>query len=236
MSALDVESLQVRYGGVEAVSGVTLHVEPGQCTAIVGANGAGKTSLLRGISGLVGCSRTTRIWVEGERVDSRPAHQRARLGVGHVLQERHLFPTLTVRENLELGRQAVRGRRPSEESLQKVLHLFPELERDLGRPAASLSGGQQQYLAIGRALMGEPRLLLLDEPSLGLAPLLVVRIGEALAALRDEGLTIVLVEQMLSLVERLAGVVHILSHGSLLGQVDPASEDFRETVHRHYLS
>jgi len=236
MSALEVHSLEVRYGGVQAVAGVNLDVAPGQCTAIVGANGAGKTSLLRGISGLVGCSRNTRILLEGGRIDDRPAHQRARAGVGHVLQERHLFPSLTVRDNLELGRRTVRDRHTREDPLPKVLQLFPELGCDLARPAASLSGGQQQFLAIGRALMGQPKLLLLDEPSLGLAPLLVQRVGEALGALRDDGLTILLVEQMLSLVERLAGVVHILSHGCLVGQAQPTAEDFRDTIHQYYLS
>lgn len=233
-STLRVENLRVEYSGVKAVRGVTVNVAAGECTAIVGANGAGKTSMLRGISGIT-AARSDGIWLNDVRIDNLPAEKRARKGLGHVLEGRHIFPGLTVRENLELGHLSRSGHAISNE-LDRVHALFPDLVTRADVHAGSLSGGQQQFLAIARAMMAEPLVLLLDEPTLGLAPRLVDQVAEVILALVAEGTTVLLVEQSLEVVRSAAHTVHMLSHGQVTVTTTTAAGDLVEQAHEVYMS
>ena len=191
---LTVSDLAVRYGGVSAVRSVSFTVEPGQSVGLIGANGAGKTSTLRALMGLV--PRAAGSVRFGDRDLAKvPARDMVRLGIGYVPEGRHVFAGLSVEKNLLLGAYARRWDSETRTTLASVYDLFPVLGEMRGRLAGALSGGQQQMLAIGRALMAKPTLLLLDEPSMGLSPKLVEVIGETLRRLRDEGLSLLLVEQ-----------------------------------------
>lgn len=229
---LEVSNLSVRYGAVVAVANVSFEVAAGQCVGIVGANGAGKTSLLRGIGGLTKAGAETRVRFHGENIEKWTAVNRARAGLGHVLEHRHIFPALSVYENLDIvpRKLGVNGAA----QLDRVLALFPELHASMHKPAGALSGGQQQFLAFGRALMAEPSILLLDEPTTGLAPILVQRIADVVLALVKEGKGILIVEQALGVVETAASVVHILSHGKVFATVDPARVSLAEAAHKAY--
>jgi branched-chain amino acid transport system ATP-binding protein len=192
--ALTVSNLAVRYGGVMAVRSVSFTVAPGQSVGLIGANGAGKTSTLRAVMGLVPRAEGTLRF--GDRdLAAVPARDMVRLGIGYVPEGRHVFPGLSVEKNLLLGAYTHRWDSTTRDTLASVCDLFPVLGEMRGRLAGALSGGQQQMLAIGRALMARPVLLLLDEPSMGLSPKLVEVIGETLRRLRDEGLSLLLVEQ-----------------------------------------
>ncbi len=192
---LEVADIAVGYGGVQALRGVSVSVATGSIVALIGPNGAGKTTLLNAVCGSVR-PRTGRVVFDGRDITGTPAHRVARLGLLHVPEGRQILGPLSVRENLELGRLAL-GRRgdAGPDQLRLVRELFPILRQRENQEGGSLSGGEQQMLAIGRALMGRPRLLLLDEPSLGLSPLITSQVFEALRALNAEGLTILLVEQ-----------------------------------------
>jgi branched-chain amino acid transport system ATP-binding protein len=192
--ALVVESLSVRYGGVSAATDVTLTVQPGQSLGIIGANGAGKTSVLKAIMGLV--PRTvSSIQFGADDLTRIPGHKMVRYGIGYVPEGRHVFPGLPVEKNLLLGAYTRPWRGPALNTLQEVYELFPVLRDMRHRLAGALSGGQQQMLAIGRALMSDPQLMLLDEPSMGLSPKLVGEIVGVLQRLNARGLSILLVEQ-----------------------------------------
>ena len=193
MSLLSVEGLDCRYGLLQAVRGVSLQVEAGETLALIGANGAGKSTLLRAIAG-AHRPHAGRVILDGVDITGRPAHRRVRKGIALVPEGRRLFPGLTVEENLRVGA----GRRKGKWSVRSVLEVFPMLQPRLRLPAANLSGGEQQAVAIGRALMSNPRLLLLDEVSLGLAPLVVDAVYRSLAGIIGEGTTVVLVEQDLT--------------------------------------
>ncbi len=188
---LEVQALEVFHGDLQAVHGVSLSLGPGQALALVGANGAGKSTLLRAVTGLTP-ARRGRVLFDGQDVTALPAERIAALGIAMVPEGRRLFPSLTVEENLRMGELA---RRPGRWTLPAVYALFPVLHEMRTRPATLLSGGQQQMVAIGRALMANPRLLLCDELSLGLAPLVVQEIYASFAQIRGDGLAIVLVEQ-----------------------------------------
>jgi branched-chain amino acid transport system ATP-binding protein len=190
---LRVSGLRCGYGRIEAVKGVDLEVAPGEIAALVGANGAGKTTLLRAISGVLPIRAGT-IRFMGEAIEGFRPHHRVARGIVQVPEGRQLFAPLSVEDNLRLGAFR-RGRARTEANLARVFALFPQLAERRDTPAGALSGGQQQMCAIGRALMAEPRLLLLDEPSMGLAPTLVEQILATVARLRAEGVTILLVEQ-----------------------------------------
>ncbi|MCG5212865.1 ABC transporter ATP-binding protein [Streptosporangium sp. KLBMP 9127] len=192
--ALTVEGLSVHYGGVRAAHGIGFTVAPGESVGIIGANGAGKSSTLKAIMGLA--PRTVQVLRFGERDLTRtPAHQVVRSGIGYVPEGRHIFPGLSVEKNLLLGAYTRSWKSAARESLDEVNTLFPVLGEMRNRLAGALSGGQQQMLAIGRALMSKPRLMVLDEPSMGLSPKLVGEILLALKKLNEEGLSILLVEQ-----------------------------------------
>ncbi len=211
---LDVEGIDVFYGDVQALSGLGLTVAQGEIVALLGSNGAGKTTTLRAVAGLRPLQRGE-IRFEGRSLRSVPASSRAGLGIGMVPEGRELWPQLTVRENLELGAYGKAARRRAPANLARVFDLFPRLQERSRQLAGSLSGGEQQMCAIGRALMAEPRLLMLDEPSLGLAPVLVDLVFRTIAQLHAQGMTILLVEQNLKKALELAGRGYVIETGTV---------------------
>jgi branched-chain amino acid transport system ATP-binding protein len=213
---LSVENLHVAYGAVHALQGVSLAVAPGEIVTLIGSNGAGKTTLLRAISGLLRPRAGSIVFAGDVRLDRAAPHEIVRAGVSHVPEGRQVFGNLTVRENLELGAYQRRDRAEFRATLQRVFELFPVLADRLRQSAATLSGGEQQMLAIGRALMARPRLLLLDEPSLGLAPLVVQTIFAILREINAQGTTILLVEQNAHLALRLAQRGYVIQTGTIV--------------------
>lgn len=211
---LQVSDLRVAYGAIEAVHGISLEVREGEIVALLGANGAGKTSTLLAISGVV---RPTSGEVRFQDRDlvSLPGHRIAALGVAHVPEGRRLFPRMTVRENIFMGTYAEK-RDPSRPDLESVFELFPTLRDRLAQPAATLSGGEQQMVAIARALVSRPKLLLLDEPSMGLAPRLVKQIFDLLRTINENGLPILLVEQNARMALQLASRAYVLETGTIV--------------------
>jgi branched-chain amino acid transport system ATP-binding protein len=191
---LTLQNVSSGYGAIQALKGINLHVEKGEIVTLIGANGAGKSTTLRTITGLV-LAQSGDVLFEGRRLNDVPTHKLVSLGICMVPEGRAVFANLTVMENLELGAYLQKDREKYKASLQRVFDLFPRLKERSRQAAGTLSGGEQQMLAIGRALMASPRLLLLDEPSLGLAPLLVHTIFEAIDQINKEGTTILLVEQ-----------------------------------------
>ncbi len=215
MSLLHLQGLVAGYGPVRALDDVSLEVGAGETVAIVGANGAGKTSLLMAISGLVPL-RSGQIQYQGRPLAGVSPYEIARAGIGHVPEGRRIFPYLTVRENLELGAVARRERAGLREDIAAACDLFPVLASRMRQLGGTLSGGEQQMLAIARALVGRPRLVLLDEPSLGLAPLMVEKVFAAIASLGARGIAVVLVEQNARASLRLATRAHVLEHGRIV--------------------
>jgi branched-chain amino acid transport system ATP-binding protein len=215
MSALlRLDGVEAGYGDLTAIADVSLEVRQGEAVALIGANGAGKTTTLRAISGLLPV-RAGRIELEGERLDGLGSAQIVARGIAHVPEGRQLFPTLTVRDNLELGdRGTDRARRA--DGLERVFALFPRLRERQRQLAGTLSGGEQQMCAIGRGLMARPRLLLLDEPSLGLAPVMVKLIFETLQRVNDAGTTIMIVEQNVPRALQLSHRGYVLGNGRLV--------------------
>jgi branched-chain amino acid transport system ATP-binding protein len=214
---LEVENLEVSYGALTALHGVSLTVGPGEIVALVGPNGAGKSTLLKAIAGLV-APRAGMIRWEGNRLDFEPPERIVECGVALVPEGRRLFARMSVRENLELGAFIHRAQKKRWEQMERIYNIFPRLREREDQPAGSLSGGEQQMLALGRALMGLPRLLLLDEPSLGLAPKVVDSIFAILAELHRDGMSLLIVEQSVHAVLALAQRAYILEAGKIVGE------------------
>jgi branched-chain amino acid transport system ATP-binding protein len=213
---LSVRELDLYYGDAQALDGVSLEIARGEIVAIVGANGAGKTSLIRAIAGMNRPRRGT-IEFEGQRLVGEPTHRICDLGIGQVPEGRQIFPSLTVRENLEMGAAIPRARSGLKDSMNRVYALFPRLAERQRQAAGTLSGGEQQMLAIGRCLMGAPRLVMFDEPSLGLAPVVVGEMFRVIERLnQDDGLTVVLVEQNVAQSLALAHRAYVLENGRIV--------------------
>ncbi len=226
MKGLRVENLVVAYGRTVAVKGIDLTVEPGQVVCLIGANGAGKTTVMRTLSGLLR-PRSGRITFDGTDIAGRSAHRIAAAGLRQVPEGRQVFGNLTVADNLALGAYTLSDRAEFARRRQSVLARFPRLRERLGQLAGSMSGGEQQMLAFGRALMGGPQLLLMDEPSMGLAPLFVEEIFAAIADLRRDGVTILLVEQNASAALDVADYAYVLETGRIVleGPADTLAHD-----------
>lgn len=213
---LTISNLQVYYGAIRALGGISLEVQQGEIVTMIGANGAGKSTTIRTISGLIR-PREGEVIYEGQPIQKLPAYQIVELGIGQSPEGRRVFANMTVRENLELGaytRQKHKGE--IKEDMERVLQLFPRLKERYMQSAGTLSGGEQQMLAIGRALMGRPRLLLLDEPSLGLAPFLVQSIFRIIQDINAQGVTILLVEQNAHQALRIADRGYVLETGRVV--------------------
>jgi branched-chain amino acid transport system ATP-binding protein len=220
---LEVRDLSVSYGDAQALAGVSLSVAAGEIVAIIGANGAGKTSLIRTLGGVL-APRAGSIRFEGREIAGKPSHRICNLGIGQVAEGRQIFPSLSVHENLEIGAMLPRARASAAATLARVLEMFPRLAERRDQAAGTLSGGEQQMLAIGRCLMGAPRLVMFDEPSLGLAPAVVAEVLRIIARLnREDGLTVLLVEQNVAASLRLANRGYVLENGSIV--LEGAGED-----------
>jgi len=209
---LGVENLDVFYGDVQALDGVSLEIQDGAIVAIVGANGAGKTTLIRTLAGMLRPARG-RVSFRGVDIAGWPSHRVCNLGIGQVAEGRQVFPGLSVDENLDLGAMLPRARADRVKNRERVLNLFPVLAERARQAAGTLSGGEQQMLAIGRCLMGAPQLIMFDEPSLGLAPTIVRGVLDTIRELNREGLTCLLVEQNVALSLKLASRAYVLENG-----------------------
>jgi len=212
---LAVEHLDLYYGDAQALDDVGFAVAERSLTAIIGANGAGKTSLIRAIAGINRPARGT-VRFEDRDITGLPSHRICDLGIGQVAEGRQVFPTMTVRENLEMGAVIPRARRQRGQSMERVLAEFPKLAERMSQPAGTLSGGEQQMLAIGRCLMGRPTLIMFDEPSLGLAPTIVHDMFAIIRKLAADGITIILVEQNVAASLKLADQAHVLENGRIV--------------------
>ena len=212
---LRVEELNLYYGDAQALSDVSLEVPKGQIVAIVGANGAGKTSLIRTIAGIEK-ARSGRILFDEKRIDQYESHRICNLGIGQVAEGRQVFPTLSVLDNLEVGAMLPRARAQAKRRLDEVFAMFPRLAERKSQAAGTLSGGEQQMLAIGRCLMGAPELIMFDEPSLGLAPIVVQEVLHTIRLLNQHGMTILLVEQNVAVSLKISERAYVLENGRVV--------------------
>jgi branched-chain amino acid transport system ATP-binding protein len=231
---LELFSVDAEYSGFRALFGVSLEVRAGEAVAVIGPNGAGKTTLMRVISGLIRPSRGS-ISMENTDLATMPAHRIVELGIAHVPEHRRLFPRMTVEDNLRIGAFAPRGRSKFREQLDFVYNLFPRLRERHKQRAGTLSGGEQQMCAIARALMSQPKLLLLDEPSAGLAPVIVQQVFALVQRLRAVGLTVLIVEQNVHQVLRIVDRAYLLEAGSIRSSGMAAELLASESVHQAYL-
>ena len=234
---LAVDGLEVAYGKIRAVKGISFSVDAGAVVTLIGANGAGKTTTLRTLSGLLSPSAGT-VTFEGRRIDGVPAHEIVELGIAHVPEGRRIFPRMSVRENLELGAFIRTGKASGLElaaDLERIFTLFPALAERRRQAGGTLSGGEQQMLAIGRAMMSRPRLLMLDEPSMGLSPIMMNLIFTTLAELKAQGTTILLVEQNAQAALALADRAYVIETGSVVLEGSAADLAASEQVRKAYL-
>jgi branched-chain amino acid transport system ATP-binding protein len=234
VTLLSVDALDLFYGDARALDSVSVEVDAGAIVAIVGANGAGKSSLIHAIAGLERPA-AGRIVFDGVDITGQPSHVVADLGIGQVAEGRQIFPTMTVRENLEMGAAIPRARAKAASELARVLALFPRLAERLGQSAGTLSGGEQQMLAIGRCLMGQPRLVMFDEPSLGLAPTITQEMFRVIRRLNAEGLTVLLVEQNVAVSLKLATFAYVLENGRIALSGTGTDLLHNDSVRRAYL-
>src|SRR6187549_602867 len=232
---LEVSGISVAYGKHVAVDRIALNVKPGEVVLILGANGSGKTSLLKAIAGIQPAAAGASVQLAGRDLDGLPAHQIVEAGLALVPEGRGVFGELTVRENLELGAFARRARPREAENLASVLELFPRLAERLGQQVRTMSGGEQQMVAVGRALMSAPEILLLDEPSLGLAPIMCTELFGALARIRSTGVGILLVEQNARQSLKVADRGYLIESGRIVGSGSAAALKDDPAVQRAYL-
>ena len=222
MSMLELREVHTYYGNIHALKGVSLNVDPGEIVTLIGSNGAGKSTTLNTISGLLR-PRLGEVWLEGNRVDGTPAHEMVTLGVSQAPEGRKIFGRLTVTENLEMGAFSRTDRAAIKQDMERVFESFPRLRERRKQVGGTLSGGEQQMLAIGRALMARPRLLLLDEPSMGLAPMLVEEIFNIVQEINEQGTTVLLVEQNAQQALQIASRGYVIETGEIVLQGPAAS-------------
>jgi branched-chain amino acid transport system ATP-binding protein len=234
MTFLHVDNIQTYYGNIQALKGVSIDVDEGECVTLIGSNGAGKSTTLRSISALTP-PREGSIKLAGEEISHLPPQEIVRLGICQAPEGRKCFQRMTVRENLELGGFLRRDHEGMAKDLERVFGLFPRLKEREAQKAGTMSGGEQQMLAIGRALMGKPKLLLLDEPSMGIAPVLVERIYETIAEINREGMTILLVEQNANFALEVSRRAYVLETGKVAMSDDSASLRANPEVQKAYL-
>jgi branched-chain amino acid transport system ATP-binding protein len=231
---LEVKDLRVRYKGAEVLKGVSFQVEEGSIVTFLGANGAGKTTTMRAITGLK-TPESGEIWFDGKRIDGQPPQKIIGLGIRHVLEGRALFPYMSVIENLRVGAYLRKDRRHLGGTLEDIFTNFPVLKERQGQQARTLSGGEQQQLTIARALMGNPRLLILDEPSLGLSPMMTRQIGKIVQEIHQRGVTVLLVEQNTRLALGVAERCYVLETGSIVLSGDSKELLKSDQVRKAYL-
>jgi branched-chain amino acid transport system ATP-binding protein len=231
---LDVKDIHVFYGNIEAVKGMSFHVDKGEIVSLIGANGAGKTTTLRTVSGLLRPGEGA-IFYEGQRIDLLPAHEIVGMGVAQSPEGRRIFPRMSVRENLDMGAFIRRDPAGQREDMDRIMDLFPILKERARQAAGTLSGGEQQMLAMGRALMARPRLLLLDEPSMGLAPIVVQTIFDTIRDINDQGMTVLLVEQNAAQALSLAHRGYVIETGKIVLEDEAGALLENEQVRKAYL-
>ncbi|MCQ3803234.1 MAG: ABC transporter ATP-binding protein [bacterium] len=231
---LEISSLNVAYGRVQVLFDVSISVGQGELVTVIGANGAGKTTLLLTVSGVLR-SIGGEITFDGDRIDRLRPHEIVGMGLGHVPQGKELFPAMTVLENLEMGAHLVKEQDEYQHRLARAFDFFPRLSERARQRAGTLSGGEQQMLAIARALMGNPRLLLLDEPSAGLAPIIVDQLAEIILDMNEQGLTVLLVEQNAFLALEIAKKAYVMESGLVVESGDTAVVRKSDLVRRAYL-
>ncbi|MBF6613926.1 MAG: ABC transporter ATP-binding protein [Chloroflexi bacterium] len=234
MALLEVEQIETYYGNIRALKGVSLTVDRGEIVSLIGSNGAGKTTTLRTISGMLR-PRTGQVRLEGKRIDTLPAEQLVRLGIGHSPEGRRIFSRMTIQENLDMGAFSRSDKQAITKDMERVLELFPRLRERLTQRGGTLSGGEQQMLAIGRALMSRPSILLLDEPSMGLSPILVETIFGIIKELNSTGSTILLVEQNALLALQVAHRGYVIETGKIVLEDKAANLLKSERVRKAYL-
>ena len=229
-SMLEVKNIQVAYGKIVAVKDVSVTVNEGEIVTLIGSNGAGKSTTLRTISGLIK-PKSGEITFNGKRIDGMPGHDIVSLGICHSPEGRRIFPRMTVKENLELGAFLRNNKAEVAADMERVLDLFPRLKERIKQTAGTMSGGEQQMLAVSRALMGDPKLLLLDEPSMGLAPVLVELIFDTIVKIRKQGITILLIEQNATAALEVADRAYVLESGKvkMSGSAKELSSDDKVT-------
>lgn len=234
MAMLKVNDIHSYYGNIHALKGISLTVDKGEIVTLIGANGAGKTTTLKTISGILHPRQGT-IYLDGERIDGLPAHEVVARGIGQSPEGRKIFAALTVRENLEMGAYARKDKAEIAKDFEYVLSLFPRLKERITQLGGTLSGGEQQMLAMGRAMMTRPRVLMLDEPSMGLAPVLVEAIFDIIKQLNQQGTTILLIEQNAAKALQVANRGYVIETGEIVLQNNAESLRKDETVRKAYL-
>jgi branched-chain amino acid transport system ATP-binding protein len=233
-AVLELEDVHAYYGSIQALKGITLDVREGEIVTLLGANGAGKSTTLRSINGIIHPRRGA-IRFEGEDITRTPAHQVVKLGISQSPEGRRLFPRMTVMENLEMGAYQRRDRQNFQEDLDRIFDLFPRLAERKDQKAGTMSGGEQQMCAIGRALMARPKLLMLDEPSLGLAPIFIERIFEIVVQINEQGVAVLLVEQNALMALDVAHRGYVLETGTIVLSDDAKALKGNEQVRKTYL-
>ena len=234
MSMLEVKNLEVYYGVIQAIKGISFHVEEGEVIALIGANGAGKTTTLQTITGMLN-AKAGSIQFEGTELTKIPGHKIVSMGMAHVPEGRRVFAQLSVLENLKLGAYTRKDKTEIEESLKRVYKSFPRLEERKNQLAGTLSGGEQQMLAMGRALMSKPRIVLMDEPSMGLSPIFVEEIFNIIKEISAEGTTVLLVEQNAKKALSIADLAYVLETGKIVLEGDAKDLLNDESIKKAYL-
>jgi branched-chain amino acid transport system ATP-binding protein len=232
---LELRDVHAYYGNIHALKGVSISIEQGEIVTLIGSNGAGKSTTIRTISGLVPPSRRGEIVLEGKRIDHMPAHEIVGMGIAQAPEGRRIFPRLTVQENLEMGAFSRTDQTGVRGDMERVFALFPRLKERIHQKGGTLSGGEQQMLAIGRALMARPRLLLLDEPSMGLAPILVEAIFQTIQDINKQGTTVLLVEQNALMALEVADRGYVLQTGRIVLADTAKNLQANEMVRKAYL-